>query len=214
VRWLVCLYPAGWRRRYGAELRTVLAGERPTVRGVLDVLLGALDAHLHSELWRPQPAFERLSEPGRRALALAQEEARRLRHGYLGTEHVLLGLLREPDGAAARLLADLGVGLDNVRARVEAIVGMGAADLASGRCRRPAAAGGLRFAPRSKRVLQRAAEEADRRHHARVGDVHLLLGIVAEKEGVAAGVLAQVGVVNSPAFQARIAAALGEEPAP
>jgi ATP-dependent Clp protease ATP-binding subunit ClpC len=91
---------------------------------------------------------------------------------------------------AARLLADLGVGLDNARARVEAIVGMGAADLASGRCRWPLTAGELRFAPRAKRVLQRAAVEADRRHHARVGDVHLLLGIVAEKEGVAAGVLA------------------------
>jgi ATP-dependent Clp protease ATP-binding subunit ClpC len=210
----VGLYPAGWRRRYGAELRTVLAAERPTVRGVLDVLLGALDAYLHPELWRPRPAFERLGEPGLRVLTLAQEEARRLNHGYLGTEHVLLGLLREPDGAAARLLADLGVGLDNVRARVEAIVGMGAADLTSGRCRRPAAAGELRFAPRAKRVLQRAAEEADRRHDARVGDLHLLLGIVAEKEGVAAGVLAQVGVVNSPAFQARIAATLRQEPAP
>jgi ATP-dependent Clp protease ATP-binding subunit ClpC len=210
----VRFYPSGWRRRYGAELRTVLEGERPSARGVLDVLLGALDAHLHPELWRPRPAFERLSEPGRRVLVLAQEEARRLDHGYLGTEHVLLGLVREPEGAAARLLADLGVGTDDLRARVEAIIGRGTASPERDRCREPVSAGALRLAPRAKRVLQRAAAEADRMRHAHVGDVHLLLGLVAEQEGIGAGVLAQAGVVNSPAFQARIAAALREEPTP
>jgi ATP-dependent Clp protease ATP-binding subunit ClpC len=211
----VRLYPGGWRRRYGAELRTVLESERPTLRGVLDVVLGALDAHLHPELWRPQPrAFERLNEPGRRVLALAQEEARRLDHGYLGTEHVLLGLVREPEGAAARMLSDLGVGIEDLRARVEAIIGRGAPAADPGRCRLPPAAGQLCLTPRAKRVLQRAAEEADRTHRARVGDVHLLLGLVAEKGGVGAGVLAQLGVVNSEAFRARVAAALGEDPAP
>src|SRR2546422_321232 len=89
-----------------------------TLYGALARLLGALAAHLHPELWRPQPAFERLSDSGRRVLGLAEEEARRLHHGYLGTEHVLLGLLREPDGAAARLLADLGIALEDVRSRV------------------------------------------------------------------------------------------------
>ena len=202
MRWLLRLYPRGWRRRYGAELRTVLEAEPPTLRGVLDVLLGALDAHLHPDLWRPgRLAFERLSEPGRRVVALAQEEARRLDHGYLGTEHVLLGLVRDRQGAAARALAELGVGIDDLRARVEAIIGRGSP-----------AAGALCLTPRAKRVLQRAAEEADRTHRARVGDVHLLLALVGEKEGVGAGVLAQLGVVNTPAFRARMAAALAEEP--
>ena len=212
MRWLLGLYPRGWRRRYGAELRTVLEAEPPTLRGVLDVLCGALDAHLHPDLWRPgRIAFERLSEPGRRVVVLAQAEARRLDHGYLGTEHVLLGLVRDRQGAAARALADLGVGIDDLRARVEAIIGRGAPGAAAGRCPRPAA-GALCLTPLAKRVLQRAAEEADRTHRARVGDVHLLLALVGEKEGVGAGVLAQLGVVNTPAFRARMIAALAEEP--
>src|SRR5262249_50289491 len=138
VRRLVHLYPSGWRRRYGAELRTVLEAEPPTVRGVLDVLRGALDAHLHPDLWRPRrPPLGGRSEPGRRVLAFAQEEARRLDHGYLGTEHVLLGLVSEPEGAAARTLADLGVGIDDLRARVEAFIGRGAPAARPGRCRLP-----------------------------------------------------------------------------
>jgi ATP-dependent Clp protease ATP-binding subunit ClpC len=127
--------------------------------------------------------FERFTDRSRRVIALAQEEARLLNHNYIGTEHLLLGLVHEGEGVAARALESLGIGLAAVRQRVEEAVGQGEQD----------PAGRIPFTPRAKKVLELSRREALALGHNYVGTEHILLGLLREGEGVAARVLVQLG---------------------
>jgi ATP-dependent Clp protease ATP-binding subunit ClpC len=120
--------------------------------------------------------FERFTDPARRVVVLAQEQARLLNHNYIGTEHLLLGLLREGDGVAAKALRALGISLEAVRAQVEATVGQG--------LRAPT--GHIPFTPRAKQVLEVSLREALQLGHSSIDTEHILLGILREGEGVAA----------------------------
>ncbi len=128
--------------------------------------------------------FEKFSERARRVLTRAQEEAQRFGHNYIDTEHILLGLISEEDGIAAKILGNLGVVLSKVRGAVEFIVGRGEKQ----------ASGEVGLTPRAKRVIELAVEEARRLNHNYIGTEHILLGLLAEGEGVAAGVLESFGV--------------------
>ncbi len=128
--------------------------------------------------------FEKFSERARRVLSLAQEEAQRFNHNYIGTEHILLGLVRETEGVAARVLSNLGVDLSKVRSAVEFIIGRG---------ERPAQ-GEIGLTPRAKKVVELAVDEARRMNHTYIGTEHLLIGLLREGEGVAAGVLESLSV--------------------
>ncbi|MHB1390031.1 MAG: ATP-dependent Clp protease ATP-binding subunit [Thermoleophilia bacterium] len=123
--------------------------------------------------------FERFTERARQVVVLAQEEARSLKHNYIGTEHLLLGLLREEEGIAAQVLTTLDVHLDEVRMQVAQIVGMGD----------EVAAGQIPFTPRAKKVLELALREALSLGHNYIGTEHILLGLIKENEGVAARIL-------------------------
>jgi len=127
--------------------------------------------------------FERFTNRARHAVVLAQEEARRLQHNYIGTEHVLLGLLGEPDGLAGRALAGVGMSLESTRQEVTAIVGTGAASVS----------GHIPFTPRAKKTLELSLREALQLHHNYIGTEHILLGLIREGEGIAAQVLKQHG---------------------
>ena len=131
-------------------------------------------------------AFDLFTDRARDAMGFAQDEARRLGHNFLGTEHLLLGLVRKRDGVAGKVLRRMGVRLPAVRSAVESVIGRGAA----------AAAGELRMTPRAKKVLELAVKEAGRLRHNYVGTEHLLLGIVREGEGVAAGILGRLGITH------------------
>ena len=128
--------------------------------------------------------FEKFSERARRVLSLAQEEAQRFNHNYIGTEHILLGLVRETEGVAARVLSSLSVDLSKVRSAVEFIIGRG---------EKPAQ-GEIGLTPRAKKVVELAVDEARRMNHTYIGTEHLLIGLLREGEGVAAGVLESLGV--------------------
>jgi len=125
--------------------------------------------------------FERFTNRARHAVVLAQEEARRLRHNYIGTEHVLLGLLGVPDGLACRALDGVGMSLEAVRDEVTAIVGTGAVSVS----------GHIPFTPRAKKTLELSLREALQLQHNYIGTEHILLGLIGEGEGVAAQVLKQ-----------------------
>ncbi|MFL5761076.1 MAG: ATP-dependent Clp protease ATP-binding subunit [Thermomicrobiales bacterium] len=128
--------------------------------------------------------FDKFTERARKVLQLAQEEAHRFNHNYIGTEHLLLGLVREGDGVAARVLGNMGVQLPKVRSAVEFIIGRG----------EQAPMGEIGLTPRAKKVLELAIDEARRLNHHYIGTEHLLLGLVREGEGIAAGVLESLGV--------------------
>ena len=128
--------------------------------------------------------FERFSDRARRVVVLAQEEARMLEHNYIGTEHILLGLIHEGEGIAARSLRALGIDLETVRGEVEAIIGRG----------RQPAPGHIPFTPPAKKSLELALREMVRLGHDYIGTEHLLLGLIREGDGVAAQVLRQRGV--------------------
>ena len=128
--------------------------------------------------------FEKFSERARRVLSLAQEEAQRFNHNYIGTEHILLGLVRETEGVAARVLSSLAVDLSKVRSAVEFIIGRG---------EKPPQ-GEIGLTPRAKKVVELAVDEARRMNHTYIGTEHLLIGLMREGEGVAAGVLESLGV--------------------
>ncbi|MEA2478343.1 MAG: ATP-dependent Clp protease ATP-binding subunit ClpC, partial [Thermoleophilaceae bacterium] len=123
--------------------------------------------------------FERFTERARQVVVLAQEEARILKHNYIGTEHILLGLLREEEGLAARVLESLDITVERVRAQVVRIVGSGE-EVTSGQ---------IPFTPRAKKVLELALREALSLGHNYIGTEHILLGLVRENEGVAARIL-------------------------
>ncbi len=128
--------------------------------------------------------FEKFTERARKVLSLAQEEAQRFNHNYIGTEHILLGLVREGDGVAAKVLSNLGVELNAVRAAVEHIIGKGDRIVL----------GEVGLTPRAKKVVELAVDEARRLNHHYIGTEHLLLGLIREGEGIAAGVLESLGV--------------------
>ncbi|MDI3339064.1 MAG: ATP-dependent Clp protease ATP-binding subunit [Sphaerobacter sp.] len=128
--------------------------------------------------------FEKFTERARKVLTLAQEEAHRFNHNYIGTEHLLLGLVREGDGVAARVLSNMGVQLPKVRSAVEFIIGRGDSMIV----------GEIGLTPRAKKVIELAVDEARRLNHHYIGTEHLLLGLVREGEGIAAGVLESLGV--------------------
>ena len=128
--------------------------------------------------------FDKFTDRARKVLTLAQDEAQRFNHGYIGTEHLLLGLVREGEGVAARVLENMNVELPKVRTAVEFIIGRGD---------RPVV-GEVGLTPRAKRVIELAIDEARRLGHNYIGTEHLLLGLVREGEGIAAGVLESLGV--------------------
>jgi len=128
--------------------------------------------------------FDKFTERARKVLQLAQEEAQRFNHNYIGTEHLLLGLVREGEGVAAKVLANLGVDLNKVRSAVEFIIGRGERTVT----------GDIGLTPRAKKVIELSVEEARRLNHNYIGTEHLLLGLVREGEGIAAGVLESLGV--------------------
>ncbi len=127
--------------------------------------------------------FERFTERARRVVVLAQEEARLLNHNYIGTEHILLGLIHEGEGVAARALETMGIGLDSVRQQVVDIIGQGS----------QAPSGHIPFTPRAKKVLELSLREALQLGHNYIGTEHILLGLIREGEGVAAQVLQKLG---------------------
>jgi ATP-dependent Clp protease ATP-binding subunit ClpC len=127
--------------------------------------------------------FERFTDRARRAVVLAQEEARELGHNYIGTEHILLGLISEEDGVAARVLAEHSFLRDQVREQVREIVGQGAEGQAP--------MGHIPFTPRAKKVLELSLREALNLNHNYIGTEHILLGLIREGQGVAAQILAK-----------------------
>jgi ATP-dependent Clp protease ATP-binding subunit ClpA len=127
--------------------------------------------------------FERFTDRARRVVVLAQEEARLLNHNYIGTEHILLGLIHEGEGVAAKALESLGISLEAVRAQVEEIIGQG----------QSAPTGHIPFTPRAKKVLELSLREALQLGHNYIGTEHILLGLIREGEGVAAQVLVKLG---------------------
>jgi ATP-dependent Clp protease ATP-binding subunit ClpC len=127
--------------------------------------------------------FERFTDRARRVVVLAQEEARLLNHNYIGTEHILLGLIHEGEGVAARALESMGSSLESVRSQVVEIIGQGS----------QAPSGHIPFTPRAKKVLELSLREALQLGHNYIGTEHILLGLIREGEGVAAQVLQQLG---------------------
>ena len=127
--------------------------------------------------------FERFTDRARRVVVLAQEEAKGLNHNYIGTEHILLGLIKEGDGIAAKALAELDISIDNVREQVQDMIGQG----------QQAPTGHIPFTPRAKKVLELSLREALQLGHNYIGTEHILLGLIREGEGVAAQVLVKLG---------------------
>ena len=127
--------------------------------------------------------FERFTDRARRVVVLAQEEARLLNHNYIGTEHILLGLIHEGEGVASKALEGLGISLESVREQVQEIIGQG----------QQAPSGHIPFTPRAKKVLELSLREALQLGHNYIGTEHILLGLIREGEGVAAQVLVKLG---------------------
>ncbi|HEY7137384.1 MAG TPA: ATP-dependent Clp protease ATP-binding subunit, partial [Acidimicrobiia bacterium] len=152
--------------------------------------------------------FERFTDRARRVVVLAQEEARLLNHNYIGTEHILLGLIHEGEGVAAKALESLGISLEAVRAQVEEIIGHGGS----------APSGHIPFTPRAKKVLELSLREALQLGHNYIGTEHILLGLIREGEGVAAQVLVKLGAdlsrVRQQVIQLLSGYAGGKESAP
>src|ERR1700691_54308 len=132
---------------------------------------------------RRRTMFERFTDRARRVVVLAQEEATMLNHHYIGTEHILLGLIHEGEGVAAKALESLGISLDAVRQQVEGIIGQG----------QQAPSGHIPFTPRAKKVFELSLREALQLGHNYIGTEHILLGLIREGDGVAAQVLVKLG---------------------
>ena len=128
--------------------------------------------------------FNKFTERARKVLTLAQEEAQRFQHNYIGTEHLLLGLVREGEGVAVKVLTNLGVQLSDVRRAIEDILGRGDRIVK----------GEIGLTPRAKKVIELAVDEAKLLKHQYIGTEHILLGLVREGGGIAAGVLESMGV--------------------
>ena len=127
--------------------------------------------------------FERFTDRARRVVVLAQDEAKMRNHNYIGTEHILLGLIHEGEGVAAKALEQMGISLEAVREQVEEIIGHGQTQ----------PTGHIPFTPRAKKVLELSLREALQMNHSYIGTEHILLGLIREGEGVAAQVLIKLG---------------------
>src|SRR5437667_9026962 len=145
--------------------------------------------------------FDRFNDRAKRGLALAEDEAIRFNHNYIGTEHLLLGLVREGEGVAARVLDSLGVELSKVRTAVEFIIGRGDSTTSPSE---------ITLSPRTKKVIELAIDEARKLGHSHVGTEHLLLGLVREGEGIASGVLESLGV-SLEKVRHQVIATLGQQ---
>jgi ATP-dependent Clp protease ATP-binding subunit ClpA len=151
--------------------------------------------------------FERFTDRARHVVVLAQEEARLLNHNYIGTEHILLGLIHDGEGVAAKALESLGISLEAVRSQVEEIIGQGGSS----------PPGHIPFTPRAKKVLELSLREALQLGHNYIGTEHILLGLIREGEGVAAQVLVKLGADLSRVRQQviqRLSGYSGQEAAP
>ena len=127
--------------------------------------------------------FEKFSERARKVLSLAQEEAQRFKHNYIGTEHILLGLSKESEGVAAKVLSSLGIESNKIQSSVEFIIGQGDRQTPKS----------LGLTPRAKKVIELSVDEARRLNHQYIGTEHILIGLLREGEGIAAGVLESLG---------------------
>jgi ATP-dependent Clp protease ATP-binding subunit ClpA len=148
--------------------------------------------------------FERFNDRAKRVLAFAQDEAIRFKHNYIGTEHLLLGLVREGESVAANVLNSLGVELSKVRTAVEFIIGPGDA------ANMPSSPSEITISPRTKKVIELAIDEARKLNHRHIGPEHLLLGLVREGQGIASGVIESLGVTLEKVRQ-QVLATLGKE---
>jgi ATP-dependent Clp protease ATP-binding subunit ClpA len=162
---------------------------------------GQVHLERQAERMRDGDRFDKFTERARRTLSLAQEEARRFNHNYIGTEHLLLGLIRDDQSVAAHILDTFGVQLQQVRSAVEFIIGRG--DRIT--------LGELGLTPRAKMVIELAVDEARRLDHHYIGTEHLLLGLIREGEGIAAGVLQRLGI-DLERVRAAVLQGLREEP--
>src|SRR5688500_10214708 len=153
--------------------------------------------------------FDRFSEHARRTMMLARQEALRLHHDYIGTEHILLGLVEESGGTGAQVLRDLGVELSDVRDAVTKLIQPGTSEITYGQ---------LPFTPRGKHVLELSLEEAQSAGHRHIGTEHLLLGLVRESGGIAGKALLGLGLtveqVRAKVFERVPAQANTERPTP
>ena len=140
--------------------------------------------------------FDRFTGPARHVLSLAYEETQRFQHNYIGTEHLLLGLIREEEGTAAQVLSNLGIELEKVRRAVDFIIGRGDHIVL----------GDIGLTPRAKKVMELAVDEARRMQHRYLGTEHILLGLLREGEGIAAGVLTSMGLKLGQVREATMAA--------
>ena len=154
----------------------------------------------NNTLLNDRDRFDKFTERARKVLSLAQEEAQRLNHNYIGTEHLLLGLVREGEGVAGKVLTSLGVDLEKVRKAVEHIIGRGD-HIVSGE---------IGLTPRAKKVIELAVDEARRLNHHYIGTEHLLLGLLREGEGIGAGVLVSFGL-NLQEVRAKTIQVLNEQ---
>jgi ATP-dependent Clp protease ATP-binding subunit ClpA len=153
----------------------------------------------------PRPSYDHFTDRARRVLILANEEAQRLQHQYIGTEHILLGLVKQGSGVAANVLKSLGIDLSAIRVEVERIVQPGSDDVV--------VPGRMPQTPRAKKVIEYAIEEARSLKHDHVGTKHLLLGLLREEEGVAAQVLTNLGL-GLEDVRAELLHLLGQGPEP
>jgi ATP-dependent Clp protease ATP-binding subunit ClpC len=190
---LLALYPAWWRGRYGEEAAAILDETPPSARGTLDLLRGALDAWTRQR--PPHGPFGRFGAEARQVVVLAQKEARALNHNYVGTEHILLGLLGAPESTAARALTTLGVSSEGVRARLLQVLEQGFASPPPACAHRPACVDlpkwSMQLTSRTKRGFEFSCRAADRLGDADVASAHLLLGLLDEGESVGSMILAE-----------------------
>ena len=184
-----------------SPLKGTISREMPVYIVVGHMWVGKMDASIYPTFYvackrhlkqykgemamaNPGDRFDRFTQRARNVLTLAQEEAQRLRHNYIGTEHLLLGLVREGNGLAAGVLMEMGVDLREIRNRIEAIIGRGDRIVL----------GEIGLTPRAKKVIELAVDEARRLNHHYVGTEHLLLGLIREGDGIGADVLKGLGV--------------------
>lgn len=213
MTWLLRLYPRRWQQRYGDEFMALMEERGFSIGLVFDVLRGAFDAWLNPDLGTAaapvvagraaasnRDRFDKFTRRSRVVLRLAQDEAHRLRHQQIGTEHLLLGLLLEGEGVAAHVLADCGVQADELRAAILA------------RAESPMAGDPQRvgLSQDAKHAIELSVVEANGLHHHYVGTEHLLLGLVAAGKGIAADLLRQGNVADLPDLRRHILRVLNE----
>jgi ATP-dependent Clp protease ATP-binding subunit ClpA len=205
----------GLVRHSGHQSGGVLAAAGVSLESLRDKVISLLGAPAQDTAsTTPPPAasalgssggpFERFNDRTKKVLAYAQEEAIRFKHNYIGTEHLLLGLVREGESVAANVLNSLGVELSKVRTAVEFIIGPGDA------ANMPSSPSEITLSPRTKKVIELAIDEARKLNHRHVGPEHLLLGLVREGQGIASGVIESLGVTLAKVRQ-QVLATIGKE---